>query len=172
MKHARYLVVILTLTIALSGPALGQSGYTYQSYPHVMPAMPGNGQPQGRSPQWTPQQPYHLPVPVPHHGQDQSHFSLDPGSPQFGPLVGGYDAPVGCSEPDHTELETCLSTAARRLKEAATVVKLMAACSIEVDQWMGQCVQGGIPSSSCASLWGSFATDAEKAAHGGADRRN
>jgi hypothetical protein len=168
MKHVRYLVVIWTLTIAPSGPALGQSGFIYQS---PAPPMPGNGQLQRRSPGRTPQQPYSVPVPVPHHGQDQSHFSPDPG-PQFGPPLGGYDAPGGRSEPDHTELETCLSGAARRLKEAATVVKLMAACSIEVDQWMDQCAQGGIPSSSCASFWGTFATDAEKAAHGDTYRRN
>jgi len=91
----------------------------------------------------------------------------DPGSPQF-----DYNAPVARSEPDHTELEACLSAAARRLKEAATVVKLMGACSIEVDQWMDQCVQGGISASSCASLWGSFATNAEKAAHGRAYGQN
>jgi hypothetical protein len=172
VKHVGNLVVISTLTMALSGAALAQSGYTYPSVPYQSPApaMPGNGQLQGRSPGRTPQQPYS--VPVPHPGQDPPHFSPDPGSPQLGPPLGGYDAPARRSEPDHTELETCFSAAARRLKEAATAVKLMAACSIEVDQWMDQCVQGGISAGSCASLWGSLATDAEKAAHGGAYRRN
>jgi hypothetical protein len=158
MNHVRCLVVISTLMIALSGPAMAQ--YT------AMP--PGNGQLQ---PGWTQQQP-HVPVPRPRPdesrlppdpgGQHQSHLLPDPGPPQ----LGGYDAPVGRSEPDHTELETCLSAAARRLKATATVAKLMAACSIEVDQWMDQCVQGGTPAGSCASLWGSLATDAEKAAQG------
>jgi hypothetical protein len=79
-----------------------------------------------------------------------------------------------CSEPDHAELGTCFSAAARWLREAASMTKLMAACSGEIDRWMGQCARGGIPASACAGLWGSFAIDAEKAALGGEDayRRN
>jgi hypothetical protein len=168
VKHVGYVVVISTLTMALSGAALAQSGaapYPSVLYQSTAPAMPGNGQLQGRSPGRTPQQSYSVPVPPP--GQDQSHFSPDPRSPQLGPPLKGYDAPARRFEPDHTELESCFSAAARRLKETVSVTKLMAACSIEVDQWMDQCVQGGTSASSCTSLWGSFATEAQKAAQSG-----
>jgi hypothetical protein len=168
MNRLLYVVAISTLTIALPGRTLAQVAYA--------PGMPGNGQLQTR------QQPYYAPAPVPRPrqgqsrllpkpgGQDQSHLSPDPRAPQLGPPLGGYDAPVKRSEPDYAELETCFSAAVRRLKETATVTRLMAACSIEVDQWMDQCVRGGTSASSCASLWGSLAADAQRAAQGGGYR--
>jgi hypothetical protein len=109
MKNVRRLMVISTLTIALSGPALAQIAYT--------PGMPGNGRPQSMSPGWTQQPPHYAPVPRPRQdqsrlppdagGQQQSLRSPAPGPPQLGPPLGDYDAPVARSEPDHTELETC-----------------------------------------------------------------
>jgi hypothetical protein len=47
----------------------------------------------------------------------------------------------------------------------------MAACSIEVDQWMDQCVKAGTSAASCTSLWGSLATVAQSAAQGGGYRQ-
>lgn len=156
-----------------SGPG-SVRGPPYPSVPYQSPApaMPGNGQLQGRLPGRTPQQPYSVPAPVPHPGQDQSHFSPDPGSPQLGPPLGGYDAPARRSEPDHTELETCFfrcrATAGRGGHRGE-----VDGCLLDRGRSVaGPVCPGGIPASSCASIWGGFATDAEKATHGSAYQRN